>query len=388
MLALAQPQNPMLRPAAYSAWFRFLVLGALATPVARAAGYSAERFVQGADVSGLAVLEAGGAVYRDSKNRIQPDALTALRGTGVSCFRLRLFLSPDGKGLVTNDLAYTLALARRVKASGAALMLDLHYSDTWADPAKQFKPAAWEKLPFDELVGAVREYTRLTLARFFAEGVAPDYLQIGNEITNGMLWPDGRVEFGEAHDEQAWTRLARLLRAGFEGVDSAVTAAKAARPKTILHIESTGNVVRTTWWLNHARDAALPFDIVGLSYYPEWHGSLASLRETLGAVARDFQVPVMIVETAYPWKHDEHWNGKKNLDWPLTPDGQRRFLADVVETVRSIPGGLGAGVCWWHPESIQLRGQRAWIGGSCALFDDEGRLLPAAGAFQPSEEKR
>ena len=340
-------------------------------PAGAAAG-----FIRGADVSALPVVEKHGAVFGAKGKPV--DGLSLLRSAGFDCFRLRLFIAPDHQGIVANDLEYTLALARRVKASGAKFMLDLHYSDTWADPAKQFKPAAWDKLPFDELVGAVREYTRLTMERFFAEGLAPDYVQIGNEITNGMLWPDGRVEFKEAHDLAAWERLARLLRAGFEGFDTAVTAAKVVRPKTILHIESTGDVARTSWWLRHAQEAGLPYDIVGLSYYPEWHGGIASLRETLTAVVTGFKKSVMVVETAYPWKSDSHWDGKKNLDWPMSPEGQKQFLAEVNQAVGDLPDGLGAGVCWWHPESVQVSGLHAWLGGSCALFDDTGALLPSA----------
>jgi arabinogalactan endo-1,4-beta-galactosidase len=342
---------------------------------ARAASGDKAVFAKGADISALAVMEKHGAVYRGEAGAA--DAIAILRQAGIDCFRLRLFVEPEFRGIVTNDLDYTLALARRVKASGARLMLDLHYSDTWADPAKQFKPAAWEKLRADQLVEAVRDYTRTTLARFFAEGLAPDYLQIGNEITNGMLWPEGRVEFREP-DAAAWARLGALLRAGFDGLDAAVAAAKAERPKTILHIESTGDVARTTWWLRYAQEAGLPFDIVGLSYYPEWHGGIASLGETLVAVATAFKKPVMVVETAYPWKQDSHWDGKKNLDWPLTPEGQKQFLSDVTRAVRKVPDALGAGVCWWHPESVEVDGLRAWLGGSCALFDDTGSLLPAA----------
>jgi len=362
-------------------FLRVLCVTCLATSASsgNAAGGGAAHFAKGADISALAVLEKHGAVYRSDAGAA--DAITVLRQAGVDCFRLRLFVAPDFRGIVTNDLDYTLALARRVKASGARLMLDLHYSDTWADPAKQFKPAAWEKLSVGQLEEAVRDYTRTTLERFFSEGVAPDYVQIGNEITNGMLWPDGRVEFREAGNTAAWARLSALLRAGFDGLDAAVAASKAERPKTIVHIESTGDVARTSWWLRHAQEAGLPFDIVGLSYYPEWHGGITSLGETLAVIATVFKKPVMVVETAYPWKQDPHWDGKKNLDWPLTPEGQKQFLSDVARAVREVPGALGAGVCWWHPESVEVRGLHAWVGGSCALFDGAGSLLPAAKVF-------
>jgi arabinogalactan endo-1,4-beta-galactosidase len=344
-----------------------------------ASASAARRFVAGADISALATLEARGAHYRGAKGRA--DALSVLRDAGLNCFRLRLFVAPNGEGIVTNDLDYTLALARRVRKTGAAFMLDLHYSDTWADPAKQFKPAAWAGLPFEKLEAAVREYTRRTLERFIAEGLAPEFVQIGNEITNGLLWPEGRVEFADADNAAAWSRLARLLRAGIEGLDAAVTNTGAQRPQVIFHIESTGDPARTRWWLREAQRASLAYDIVGFSFYPEWHGGLAGLRETLEMAATEFKKPVMVVETAYPWGNDEHWSGKKNLDWPLTPEGQRQFISDVVETVRALPDGRGAGVFWWHPESIQIEGAHAWNGGSCALFDDHGAVLPAAAAL-------
>jgi len=328
-------------------------------------------FLVGADVSALPVFERHGAVYR--QNGRAGEALQLLRGAGMNCFRLRLFVAPNQQGIVTNDLAYTLALAKRVKATGAALMLDLHYSDTWADPAKQFKPAAWEKLSFEALVKATGDYTREVLARFELEGVAPDYVQIGNEITNGLLWPDGRVEFANDQDPAAWQRLARLLQAGVDAVPIGPR-----RPQVILHLESTGNVARTRWYLKHVQEAGLRFDVIGLSYYPDWHGSIGDLCGTMDAIATEFHQPIMVVEAAYPWKNDVHWKEKKNLNWPLTPAGQRQFMQEVVAAVRAVPDGLGRGVIYWHPESVAVPDLTVWVGGSCALFDDRGNLLPAA----------
>jgi arabinogalactan endo-1,4-beta-galactosidase len=344
------------------------------------AGAEITPFVLGADVSALDVYEEKGATYRDREGRAG-DALKILRADGFNCFRLRLFVEPKHEGIVTNDLDYTLALAKRVKASGASFMLDIHYSDTWADPAKQFKPAAWEKLAFDELVGAIRVYTTTVLRRFAEEGVSPDYLQLGNEITNGMLWPDGRVEFRGTDQEAAWGRLSQLLRAAFDG--AAEVYAAGPRPKLILHIESMGEPERSIWYFQNIQAAGLSFDIIGMSYYPEWHGGVDALRSTLMAVADAFKKPLLVIETAYPWKNDPHWTDKKHLNWPLTREGQKTFIEDVVAVVRTLPAGLGAGVCYWHPESIRVSGLKAWLGGSCALFDDEGRILPAARAFAP-----
>lgn len=326
----------------------------------------------GADVSALPVFEQHGVKYR--KGGAPRDGLVLLREAGMNCFRLRLFVAPNHEGVVTNDLDYTLALAKRVKASGATLMLDFHYSDTWADPGKQYKPAAWAQLPFDALVTTMGDYTRETLARFAREGVTPDYVQIGNEITNGLLWPDGRVEFAEGDKDPApWQRLERLLRAGIDAVPVGQ-----GQPKILLQVENPGQKERSLWFLRHVRAAGLRYDLIGMSYYPEWHGSLVQLRDTLTTIAGEFRKPIIVVETAYPWKNDEHWRDAKHLDWPLTPAGQEQFLKDVLAVVRALPDGLGRGVCYWHPESVSSPSFGAWLDGSCALFDNQGEILPGA----------
>ncbi|MBI2513211.1 MAG: glycosyl hydrolase 53 family protein [Opitutae bacterium] len=344
--------------------------------VAGATALGAEPFYVGADLSALPIYEERGAKF--SKNGRAGDALALFRAEGMNGVRLRLFVNPQPEGIVDNSLDYTVALARRVKAAGAAFMLDLHYSDTWADPQKQIKPAAWSALPFDELVARVGAYTRGVLARFEREGLRPDFVQIGNEITNGALWPDGRVNFGAPADEDAaaWSRLARLLRAGIEAVPRG-----AGQPRIILHIESGGNLAKSLWWFRHVRDAGLDYDVIGLSYYPDWHGGLANYRRTLAALADEFQKPIQVVEAGYPWKTSKKWTGKANMDWPLTPAGQAQFLRDVVAAVRGVPHGLGRGVWYWHPESIPLPGHYAWESGTCALFDERGEMLPGATAL-------
>jgi len=335
------------------------------------------QWVNGADVSALATFERHGAVYRRAG---QPeDALTLLRAQGLAGFRLRLFVAPDGQGVVTNDLRYTLKLAKRIKRAGGHLLLDIHYSDTWADPGRQLKPKAWSRLAFPDLVTQVRTYTHDVIAAFVKEGVVPDSIQLGNEITNGLLWPDGQVEFARRDEAADWTRLGELLRAAHAGLAAALPPG--ARPRTILHIESPHQLDRALWFCRQATAAGVPFDVIGVSYYPDWHGSLDSLRTALATLADTFQKPVMVVETAYPWKTDEHWKGRPHLDWPLTPAGQQRFLREVVETVRAVPGGRGAGVWYWQPEAVSGTDLPVWVGGSCALFDDHGNLLPAAAAL-------
>jgi len=338
-------------------------------------------FLVGADISALAVHERLGVKYQDAQGR-KGDAIALLRSTGVNSFRLRLFVAPDGVETVTNDLAYTLALARRVKASGASLLLDIHYSDTWADPQKQFKPAAWSKLPFPALQQKVHDYTRAVLHAFDRAGCRPDLVQVGNEITNGMLWPDGRVEYAESSDTAAWDRLATLLKAGIQGMKDAFPAGEA--PGVVLHIESTGNAGRTLWWIRSARERGVNFDMLGFSFYPEWHGKPADLADTLQLAARETGKPVLLAEVAYPWKPDEHWTKVKNLDYPLSPAGQEAFLRECLKAVRSIPENRGAGLYYWYPEAVQAWGLHTWVGGSCGLFDDKGRLLPGASYALPT----
>jgi arabinogalactan endo-1,4-beta-galactosidase len=354
----------------------YLLSSALSALLLAAAAHAAQpEFIVGADVSALTVHEKLGVKYRTADGK-KDDALALLRASGVNSFRLRLFVAPDGVETVTNDLPYTLALAQRVKASGASLLLDIHYSDTWADPQKQFKPGAWSTLPFEALQRKVRDYTRAVLHAFDRAGCRPDYVQIGNEITNGMLWPEGRVEYAEAGDTAAWDRLATLLKAGIDGLKDAFP--EGARPGVVLHIESTGNSGRTLWWIRNAVQRGVPFDMLGFSFYPEWHGKPADLAATLALAAKETGRPVMVAEVAYPWKSDEHWAGGKNLDYPLSPAGQEAFLRECLRAVKAVPEGRGAGIYYWYPEAVQVWGLHTWVGGSCGLFDDKGRLLPGA----------
>ncbi len=341
-----------------------------------------EDYLVGADVSALTVHEKLGVAYRE--NGKEKDCLALLVSRGFNCFRLRLFVAPTQVETEVNDLDYTLALARRIKASGAKVLLDLHYSDTWADPAKQFKPDAWKKLSDEQLRDKVRDYTRATLLAFVKEGLAPDYVQIGNEITNGLLWPTGQVEFARPDDSAAWDRLAGLLKAGSQGLADAF-ANKGDVPKIILHIESTGNNARTSWWIRNAQDRQVPFDLLGFSFYPEWHGTPADLSSTLAAAAQLSGKPVLVTETAYPWKTDSHWKEAKQMNWPLTPQGQLAFLREVDAVVRSLPEGQGRGVFYWYPEAVQVYGLHTWVGGSCGLFDNRGEILPGANFALPAK---
>ncbi|HUF13983.1 MAG TPA: glycosyl hydrolase 53 family protein [Longimicrobiales bacterium] len=338
-----------------------------------------ESMLLGGDVSALARIEAGGSVFRDDG---QPtDALAALVAHGSNAFRLRLFVDPSGAEVQVNDLPYTIALAERVKAAGATLMLDFHYSDTWADPSKQFIPAAWDSVNFDVLEQQVEAYSADVIAQLKDAGVLPDIVQIGNEIDGGLLWPLGKIGW-EGYDEPVnYERFGRLLKAGIRGVRSALGPDDDVR--IMLHYSQGASLGGTQWFFDHVEAQDVPYDMIGLSWYPYWHGTLAQLEANLEATALRYGKDIVVVETSYHWRSGwtppaarAGWQA-----WPLTRDGQARFLRDLLDVVAATPNDLGAGVVWWYPEAIRTTGLFVWGDGALALFDDEGEILPAASVF-------
>jgi len=349
-----------------------------------AAGQDTHRkeFLVGGDISMLSRIGELGGVYREGGK--QSDPLKIFKKYGWNCYRLRLFVNPTYRNAVVNDLPYTLALAERIRVHGAKLLLNFHYSDTWADPGHQRKPAAWRDLDFDSLENKVREYTASVITEFSAKGVLPEMVQIGNEVTPGMLWPDGKI--GREGDVEAqWERFTRLLKAGIDGVREPLADGQSVR--IMIHIDSGGNRQMTKWFFDNVIERDVPFDIIGLSYYPWWHGTMDALRDNLHATAKAYGKDIMVVETAYPhhgrftqkpgdWSHER-------MAWPISPQGQRAFLVELIKTVRRTTDGRGIGVLYWYPESIPVEGLRVWCEGVMALFDEHGKALPAVKAFQP-----
>ena len=344
-------------------------------------GPSYDGLLLGGDISALARIEDWGGEFRDAQTR-PADAIELMREAGANTFRLRIFVDPDGSDVLVNDLAYTIALAQRVKATGATLLLDFHYSDTWADPSKQFTPAAWDTLDFDVLEAQVETYSADVIAAMKAAGVLPDIVQIGNEIDGGLLWPLGKIGWEGYTDPINYERFGRLLKAGIRGIDSALDAGDDVR--IMLHYSNGASVSGTQWFFDHVAAQGVEYDMIGLSWYVFWHGPLSALRANLHATAERYGKPIMVVETTYPWRDDwtpgsgaqVGWNA-----WEQTPEGQAEFLRDLIDTVAEVPDDLGAGVLWWYPEAIQVPGRFVWGGGALALFTSAGRLLPAGEVF-------
>jgi arabinogalactan endo-1,4-beta-galactosidase len=331
----------------------------------------------GADISALAKIEQAGGVFRDGGQA--RDAIAIMRARGFNVFRLRLFVNPNDSDVQVNDLPYTIALAKRVKASGAKLFLDIHYSDTWADPGHQTTPAAWAALSFAALEQKVETYTDSVVTQLKQAGAPPDIVQVGNEIDSGMLWPLGQLYVAGADTLVAWTQFTGLLKAGIKGVRDALAPGDSVR--IMLHFGQGGSLGGTEWFFDHMAAYGVTYDLIGLSYYPIWHGPLSGLEGAVLAASGRYGKDVVVVETSYPWRSggwESSVTSQSAMNWAATPDGQAAFARQLVDAVATSPTGHGAGVIWWYPEAIQVGGLFIYAGGSLALFDSTGNVLPAA----------
>ena len=319
---------------------------------------AAADYAIGADVSFLKQAEDRGTAFRD--NGDPKPGLQIFKDHGYNWVRLRLFHTPTR---LPNNREYTIALAKDAKRLGFKFLLDFHYSDTWADPAKQFIPKAWEGKSHAELVQAVFEYTRDTIAAFRQAGVLPDMVQPGNEIIHGMLWPDGKLP-------DHWDNFAELVKAGIRGVEAG--RGDGPRPRIMIHIDRGGDVKATRWFFDKLNSYGVQYDVIGQSYYPWWHGSLLDLRENLNFMAETYTNDIIVVETAYNWRPAEYRN--KPAPFPETPEGQREFLEEVNRLVLATPHQRGKGVFWWEP-AVSM-GPR-----SRGMFDNETNALPVITVF-------
>jgi arabinogalactan endo-1,4-beta-galactosidase len=325
----------------------------------RASSAYADDYAVGADISFLARAESAGVVFKD-EGQPKP-GLQIFKDHGYNWVRLRLFHTPDR---LPNSLPYTISCAQAAKKLGFKILLDFHYSDTWADPQKQFIPKAWEGLPHDELAQKVFEYTRDSLAAMRHAGAMPDMVQIGNEVISGMLWPDGRLP-GQ------WNNFADLVKAGVRGIEAGRGSAPA--PRVMMHIDRGGDLKRTKWFFDNCQKHGIEFDVIGQSYYPWWHGDLDDLRANLAFMADAYQKDIYLVEVAYNWRPTEYRD--RPAPFPESPEGQRDFLDQVNQIVRETPGDHGRGIFWWEPAVMP--------GGiaSRGMFDDDGNALPVITVF-------
>ena len=336
---------------------------------------AAGNFISGADFSDLPFFESRGVVYRDGGQ--VPDGLAILKSQGLTCMRLRLFTSSAAQAHADpynygNNLDYTVPLAQRVKNAGLQLMLDFHYSDTWADPGHQTKPAAWTNLTFPQLTQQMRQYNSNCIAALKAAGAMPDYVQVGNEIIGGLLWPDGQV--GGAYDTPAqWGKLAQLLTNAIRGIED---AAGSPMPAIVVHIDRGGDWGGTQWFFDHLLQQQVPFDIIGESYYPFWQGSLDNLRNCLTNTAARYSQPLIVAETAFPYAYSTNIYGI-----PASTNGQVQYVVALAQVLTGVPAGKVIGAFWWGAEYQHLDGFNFGGWENRSLFGGGGHLLPVAEAF-------
>jgi arabinogalactan endo-1,4-beta-galactosidase len=341
--------------------------------------------VRGADVSSLKKSEDLGGVYRDARGR-RGNALAILAANGASHVRLRVWVDPaDGY----HDRAELVEMSRRAHRAGLRTFVDLHFSDTWADPGHQAKPAAWAGLSVPALRDAVYAHTYDVCTALSRHGHAPDLIQLGNELNSGMLWPDGHT-----WNPPNWENLAAFLQAGSDAV-------KACSPSTkvVLHLANGGDAGAFRWWLDEITRRGVRFDVVAASYYGYWHGSLGDLQANLDDVAARYGKEVLVAETAYPftlegadgWPNIIGTPGQLVPGYPATPAGQASSFRDVLSVVRAVPGGRGLGAFYWDATWIAVPGNgwdpadpatgNAWE--NQAMFDLDGRALPVVRELAP-----
>lgn len=346
---------------------------------------TAQRYV-GGDISSLPSNEAKNAVWLDHDGNTVSSTLDFFKQQGMNAMRVRLFVAPDkytGTDKDANacqDLEYVKALGKRIKDAGLKLLLDFHYSDTWADPAKQWTPADWASLTDDELYTKIYDYTKDVLTEMVSAGAAPDFIQTGNEISYGMLW--GAYGTAESSLKKCyvngsaanWTRFTTLLK-------NAGRACREVCPdaKIILHTERAAQVSVLTNFYDQMKSAGVDYDIIGLSYYPIWHGTIDTLEKALGTLESNYtDKDIMIVEVgyAYSWTVDGDYN--PFTAYPATEAGQQQFTRDLVSMLNN--HDRVKGLFWWWMEynaypyaTTQMSGW--WY---APLFDSNtGRALAA-----------
>lgn len=363
--------------------------------------------ILGIDVSTYLEELSHGVKYYDGNTEIDP--LDAFVANGVNYMRIRVWnnpYSPEGEPYLagTCDLDNYVKLGKLAKAKGYRLYMDLHYSDFWADPGKQFIPKAWADYSLDELCEAVYSFTKHCLEVAVREGVAPEMIQVGNEITNGILWPVGKLEIdGKRGNYESFTRL---ILAGTKACREVLPEAK-----IMLHLERSNDKAVYQEFFGEMDAAGVEYDVIGASYYPFWHGLPEELFDNLRA-CRKFGKEIMIAELGYGFTTEGYFlKGKEcrlvvdeSLSrvpgftdiYPMTPEGQRAFIHYFFRRAREervdgifyweplwIPG---EGICWASEAGqryIREEGKSThneWA--NQCLFDYEGRILPAFDEFK------
>lgn len=350
-------------------------------------------FIKGADVSIMPELERNGTKFYD--NGIEQDGLTILKNHGVNWIRVRIWnnpyvVGPEGVGGGNTDEAKAIEMAKRAKALGMKVLVDFHYSDFWVDPGQQKKPDVWKNDSGDKLVDDVYAYTAKVMQDFNAQGVTPDMVQVGNELNNGMLWPEAQLT---EDNPNGYKFLAKLLNAGLQAVHD---NDKDNKVKTMIHLAGVDVNLYHTFFDNLiVKNKVNDFDIIGMSFYPFWHGTMDDLKNTMNDVSAKYNKDVIAVETAFGYtledadfeKNNFGTNEEKVGGYKATVQGQATGLRDVMATVASVNDNRGLGIFYWAPDWVinEKVGWKSNGGGNgwdnLTLFDTKGNALESMDTF-------
>jgi len=313
-------------------------------------------FAKGADIGWLPQMEASGYKFLNDQG-VQEDCFKILKDHGINSIRLRTWVNPSdnpASGHCSKD--ETVAMALRAKQWGMRVMIDFHYSDSWADPAKQVKPKAWEGHDFPQLLKDVYDYTFDVMTALKKAGITPEWVQVGNETRTGMIYPEGHTD--------NWPQLAQLINKGYDAI-------KAVSPQTrvILHVDQGNNKPLFRTWFDNAQKYGAKYDVIGLSYYPYWLDgnpdytlSIDDLGSNLIDISARYNKEVMVVEV-----------GGEDTKVQNTYD----MLIAVLKKVKEVPGNKGLGVFYWEPE-----GARSWSHYGLSAWGDDGKPNKALEAFR------
>lgn len=306
------------------------------------------QFAKGADVSWVTEMENNGIKFYNSSG-IQQDLFLILKNLGMNTIRLRVWVNPSGGW---NNTADVVAKAVRAKNLGMRVLIDFHYSDTWADPGHQTKPAAWASQDFATLKTSVYNHTFSVLSTLKNNGITPEWVQVGNETNDGMLWPDGKASSG-------MNNFAQLVNAGYEAVKAIDTSIK-----VIVHISNGYDNNLFRWIFDGLKNNGGKWDVIGMSLYPtasNWSTLNTQCLANMNDMVARYNKEVMVVETGMSWDQ---------------PSAAYSFLSDLIAKTKSVTGNKGLGVLYWEPEAYNN-----WVGYPLGAFDNSGKPTAALNAF-------
>lgn len=340
-------------------------------------------FIRGVDISSLAEVEKRGGTFKDARGK-DADIFDILKENGVNWIRLRVWNNPtEGGG--SNSIETDIPLAVRAKKAGMKFLADFHYSDFWADPAKQTIPKEWKKLKGEQLNNAVEKFTRESINKFAKAGASPDMVQIGNELNNGFLWPAGKI-WGDAGEKAGgMDSFISLLKSASKGVR---TAQDGAKKKIVVHLADGANNGLYRAIFDPISAAGLDYDVIALSFYTYFHGNAEQLKANMEDLSRRYGKELLVAETAYAFTPDDG-DKQGNAFLVFSDDetgyrpsvqGQATAVRDVIAAAASVKGGIG--VFYWEPAWLPVKGAGLSKSEGCtwenqAMFDFNGRVLPS-----------